>query len=206
MSEFDVILVDPPWKFRVWNRATGSGRSAESYYRTMSLDELKALQIPAAKNAALFMWTVWPSIFDSATLMQAWRFKYKTLGFEWWKLNKRWERAYQASTQSGVDYRWLERLFFFGMGYYTRACSEPCLLAIRGSMPVAVHNERNFIIAPVRSHSQKPDEQYEKIERLYPGRRYLEIFARTNRPGWTSVGYELDGMDIRDSLKELADA
>jgi N6-adenosine-specific RNA methylase IME4 len=33
-----------------------------------------------------------------------------------------------------------------------------------------------------RKHSQKPDEQYERIERLVDG-PYLEMFARQRRPG-----------------------
>jgi len=60
-------------------------------------------------------------------------------------------------------------------------------------MPVAVHDERNFIIAPVREHSRKPDEQYEKIERLYPNARKLELFARRRRPGWDVFGNQVEG-------------
>jgi len=58
---------------------------------------------------------------------------------------------------------------------------------------VAVHNERNFIIAPIREHSRKPDEQYEKIERLYPGARKIELFARHRRMGWDVFGNQVEG-------------
>jgi N6-adenosine-specific RNA methylase IME4 len=34
---------------------------------------------------------------------------------------------------------------------------------------------------------RKPDEAYERIERLLPG-PYLELFARQSRPGWDSFG------------------
>ena len=98
----------------------------------------------------------------------------------------------------------LEKLFFFGMGYYTRTIPEPCLLSTRGSMPVAVHNERNFIIAPIREHSQKPDEQYEKIERLYPNAKKLELFARRRREGWDAFGNECEG-SIRLPTKHAPD-
>ncbi len=38
---------------------------------------------------------------------------------------------------------------------------------------------------------------------LYAG-PYLEIFARRHRPGWTCIGNELDGLDIRESLALVA--
>lgn len=194
MTKYSVILADPPWPFRVWNKDTGSGRSAEAHYKTMSLADICALPIKdlAAPNCALFMWAVWPSIFDAEKVINAWGFEYKTLAFEWWKLNKAWEKA-QFPIFAHTDYKWLEKLFFFGMGYYTRCNSEPCLLATHGKMPVAVHNERNYIIAPVREHSRKPDEQYEKIERLYPIGPRLELFARHRRPGWDAFGNQVEG-------------
>jgi len=191
---FDVILVDPPWDFRVWNKDTGNGRSPSAHYPTMSIDELCNLPVRdfAAENCALFMWCVWPSIFEFVPpLLKSWGFTYKTLGFEWWKLNQRWERFYNPMMLLTGQYHSLERLFAMGMGYYSRANSEPCLLAVRGTMPVATRAERNYIIAPIREHSRKPDEQYGKIERLYPHRRYLELFARHKRVGWSSWGNQV---------------
>jgi N6-adenosine-specific RNA methylase IME4 len=48
------------------------------------------------------------------------------------------------------------------------------------------------IFAPRRENSQKPEEQYERIERLVKG-PYLEFFARGRRPGWDQVyGLEAD--------------
>lgn len=196
---YDVILADPPWSFRVWNRDTGNGRSAESHYPTMTIDELCDLPIGdlAADNCALFLWCVWPSIFEYVPpLLKAWGFEYKTLGFEWWKLNKKWHRAFLPMMLQCGDYTFLERLFFMGMGYYGRANSEPCLLAIRGNMPVVSRAERNFIIAPIQEHSRKPDDQYRKIEALYPEANYLELFARRKRAGWSSWGNQVE-CDIR---------
>lgn len=152
-----------------------------------------------------FLWSVWPSIFDAKLVIDAWGFKYKTLGFEWWKLIKLWETKLFAVSRMFPDYRLLEQLFHFGMGYYSRCNSEPCLLATRGKMPVDVHDSRNFIIAPIREHSRKPDEQYEKIERMYPGRRYVELFARSRRTGWDCFGNEIDGENMRSVLARLAD-
>jgi len=59
-------------------------------------------------------------------------------------------------------------------------------------MNVHSHSERQVILAPQREHSRKPIEQYERIEALYPGARYLELFARTRRRGWAAHGMEID--------------
>ncbi len=205
MNKYDVILIDPPWQFRVWSEETGHGRSAESYYRTMNIEDLCRLPIQniAADNCALFIWTVWPSIFEYIPpLLKAWDFEYKTKAFSWWKLNKQWHKHLAPLMMSYSDYPLLEKLFFMGMGYYARANSEPCLLAVKGHMPVSDRGVRNFIIAPIREHSQKPVEQYSKIEALYPDQRYVELFARATRKGWDSIGNEIDGRDIFKVLGE----
>ena len=174
--KFDVILADPPWKFEVWDRDTGRGRSAESHYPTMSLEEICSLQIKdiTADNCALFLWAVWPSIFDAYEVIGAWGFEYKTCAWVWVK-----------SKPSGFG-------FHFGMGYYTRANTEPCLLAVKGRMPVAKRDVSALIYYPVKEHSQKPEEQYNKIERLYPGSMYCELFARRKHRGWFSWGNEIE--------------
>jgi N6-adenosine-specific RNA methylase IME4 len=53
-----------------------------------------------------------------------------------------------------------------------------------------------LLVAPRREHSRKPDEQYERIERLVGG-PYLEMFARQSRPGWSSWGNETAKFDER---------
>ena len=172
---YDVILADPPWSFEVWGEG-GKGRSAEQHYSVMSLDDICALSVASITNdnCALFLWTLWTHIFDARTVIEAWGFTYRTLAWEWVKLN---------SGGMGLH---------MGRGYYTRSNVEPCLLAVRGSMPVAVRDELNVIMSPVRGHSRKPDEQYHKIERLYPDTRRLELFARQRWPGWDIWGNEVE--------------
>jgi N6-adenosine-specific RNA methylase IME4 len=82
------------------------------------------------------------------------------------------------------------------MGYHTRGNPELCLLAARGTGVQRLRRDvRELIIAPRRQHSQKPDEAYERIERLWPG-PYLELFARNRRPGWQGMGNEADSGPI----------
>lgn len=173
---YRVVLADPPWQFRVWSEDTGQGRSAESHYPTMRVEEICALRPPVADNAVLFLWTTYPLLFEAPQrVIEAWGFEYKTAAWTWFKSNK-----------SGMG-------FHVGMGYYTRANPEPCLLAVRGTMPVAVHDVRAVLFSPVREHSQKPDDQYLRIERLYPEGPYLEMFARRRRAGWDVFGNEVEG-------------
>ena len=82
---------------------------------------------------------------------------------------------------------------------------EPCLLGIRGSMPVVDHSvldvletAEDTLIAPVREHSRKPEVAYEMLDRLYPRTLYpnrAEIFASpfsaplANRHGFNTPGF-----------------
>lgn len=219
MARFDVVLIDLPWPFRVWDRDTGSGRSAESHYPTMRLEDLAELPIldVCSENCAVFLWVPWPSMPDAFHIVEGWnrmaafkkdRLEYKTLAWEWIKLNKRWKEKFTDNLVNNHLRRGftkaLFRLVHIGMGYYTRANPEPCLLFARGSVPVSTRAERNLLFAPVGEHSQKPDEQYAKIERLYPNATKLELFGRKRVGGWTVLGNEIDGKDIRYSLLEMA--
>lgn len=74
------------------------------------------------------------------------------------------------------------------------ANSEPCLLATKGKiLRVEDRGIQSVILSPIQEHSRKPDDQYRKIEALYPGRKYLELFARRRRPGWDVFGNEVEG-------------
>ena len=44
----------------------------------------------------------------------------------------------------------------------------------------------DVVVGEVRETSRKPDEMYSLLERLSPGTRKLEIFARSHncKPGW----------------------
>lgn len=171
---YSVVLADPPWEFRAWGKNTGpNGRTPEKHYRTMPTDDICKFAVPAAENAVLFLWAVWPAMPDALRVIEVWGFEYKTIAWVWVKLNE---------TSMGTH---------MGLGYYTRANTEPCLLAVRGRMPVAAHDVQALIMSPVQEHSRKPDDQYRKIERLYPTGPYLEMFARRTRPGWDVWGNEV---------------
>ncbi len=183
-GKYRLIYVDPPWIFATYSER-GKGRSAEAHYRCMSLDELCGLPVAewAAEDCVLLMWATDPLLPVALKVIEAWGFKYKTVGFYWAKLKKHAPPLYLH-----------ERDFFVGMGFWTRANVEPCLLATHGHPQRTGKGVRRLVISRRREHSRKPDEMYERIEALAPG-PYLEMFARTTRPGWDSWGAEMGLFD-----------
>ena len=169
-----VILADPPWKFDNWS-AAGEKKNPNQHYKCMDTDAICALPVTfaAADNCALLLWCTWPKIFDAEKVIKAWGFTYKGLAWEWIKYNPKTQK------------------YAFGGGYGTRKNLEPCLLATRGKPKRLSASVRDFIMAPRREHSRKPDEQYSNIEALFDG-PYLELFARQKRSGWSAWGNETD--------------
>ena len=117
-NHYRVIYADPPWTFSTYSRK-GKGRSAEAYYDCMTLPELKALPVAewAADDCVLLLWTTDPLLPTALEVIRAWGFTYKTVGFYWAKLNK--------SADPTVYH---EASFFTGLGFWTRANPELCLL------------------------------------------------------------------------------
>ncbi len=171
--KYGAIYPDPPWSFRNWS-AKGTGRNAVSHYDCLSPAELAALPIVdlAAPDCALFLWATDPLLPRAIELIQSWGFEYKTVGFYWVKLN--------AKPKHGAD-------FFTGLGYWTRANPEQCLLATRGKPMRRAKDVRRVVIESRREHSRKPECVRERIERLVSG-PYLELFARETKPGWECWG------------------
>ena len=177
---YGVIYADPPWKFKVYSDL-GKGRSAEAWYDCMELDEIKALNVKryAAPDCVLLMWVTDPFLRHGFDVLDSWGFEYKTVGFVW---------AKTAYTHGALEN---EHNWPIGTGYWTRANPEYCLLATVGSPHRVNDDVRELIVSPRREHSRKPDETYERIERLCAG-PYLELFARQRREGWDSLGLETD--------------
>jgi N6-adenosine-specific RNA methylase IME4 len=182
---YRVLYADPPWRFATYSDK-GKGRSAEAHYDCLSIDEIKRFPVAQwmAPDAVLLLWATDPLLPRALEVIAAWGFTYKTVGFYWVKLNK--------GAAGRLSQEWplfAERDFFTGLGFWTRANPEPCLLATRGRPKRRAGDVPKLLIAPRREHSRKPDETYERIERLLPG-PYLELFARRSRPGWDSLGHQ----------------
>jgi N6-adenosine-specific RNA methylase IME4 len=114
-GHYRVIYADPPWAFATYS-GKGKGRSADAHYDCMDLEAIKRLPVAewAAEDAVLLLWATDPLLDRALEVARAWGFAYKTVGFYWVKRNAGGEG------------------FFTGLGFWTRANPEQCLLATRG--------------------------------------------------------------------------
>lgn len=180
-DHFACVLADPPWRFKVWS-ANGQGRSAERYYPTLTLKDIRAFPIGdlCARDAYLFLWITGPFLTIGAHMdvMLSWGFEPSGIMFVWAKQNK-----------SGKGWH-------FGLGYNSRHNAEYCLVGRRGSPVRRSRSIAELIVAPIREHSRKPIEAHQRIEQFCAG-PYLELFAR-RKPStpkakeWTVFGNQLD--------------
>lgn len=164
-GEYDVILADPPWRYEF---SPTSGRAIEQHYPTMPPDEITSLDIPAAANSILFLWATAPKLPEALEVMQAWGFSYRTCAV--------WDKE------------------AVGVGYWFRGQHELLLVGVRGrfSPPPPEVRVSSVIRQKREGHSEKPEVVYEIIERMYPGARYIELFARSEREGWDVWGNQVE--------------
>ena len=174
-KKYKVLYVDPPWKYRAYTKKEG-GRSAESHYPTMDLEEIKKLPIAelADKDCALFLWVTLPCLREGLELLDAWKFQYKTIAFVWVKMNKKADSL------------------FWGMGYWTRSNTEFCILATRGKPKRVSAGVHQVIMTRVEEHSKKPQEARVRIVELMGDVPRLEMFARHKSEGWDVWGNEVE--------------
>lgn len=174
MKKYQIIYADPPWNYKVWSKK-GDGKSARNHYETMNIEEICNLPIKniADKNCVLFLWVTFPCLLDGIKTMQEWGFKYKTCGFTWVKKNKKSDS------------------WFFGLGYWTRANAELCLIGTKGQINRKSNKISQIIDTPIEEHSKKPDIVREKIIQLMGDLPRIELFARQKIKGWDVWGNEV---------------
>jgi len=178
MKKFDIIVADPPWNYK--DKALAGNRGACCKYDVQDMDWLKSLDVPgiANDNCALFLWVTMPMLSECFPLIEAWGFNYKTVAFTWVKRNKK-------------AHSW-----FWGMGSWTRANAEVCLLATKGKPKRIDAGVHSVIDTPIEKHSKKPDEVKKRIVRLMGDLPRIELFARQKTDGWYVWGNEVES-DIK---------
>lgn len=178
-KKYSVIYADPPWEYRQSGSLKKSRGMARKHYKTMRTEEICSLPVRDLKtdDAILFLWATFPNIAEALRVMEAWGFTYKTAAFVWVKRNKKSESL------------------FWGMGAYTRANAEICLLGIsngtRAKKAIKRHDIHQVIISPIEAHSKKPDETRTRIEELLVSSQRIELFARQEAAGWDCWGDEV---------------
>lgn len=174
---FGVICADPPWRFRTWSE-TNQHKSASKHYDLMTTDDIKAMPVAslAADDCCLFLWCINPMLPQGFEVLSAWGFTFKTLAFCW------------AKTTSRTHQSWAPK-YHVGLGHWSRANVEICILGTRGRPKRLAKDVRQLIVEPRREHSRKPEQFFKSVERLASG-PYLELFSRTEREGWSTFGNE----------------
>lgn len=174
-KKYSVIYADPPWRYKVYSKK-GLGRSAESHYPTMDIEDICALPVEslADRNCALFLWVTLPCLKEGLRALEQWGFTYKTVAFVWIKQNKKADSL------------------FWGMGYWTRSNAELCILATKGNPKRLSASVHQVIMSHIERHSKKPDETRKRIVDLMGDLPRIELFARNTTPGWDVWGDEVN--------------
>ena len=170
-GQFELIYIDPPWDYD--RKLEGSPK-----YKTMSLEEMKReIKIPAAKNCIMFMWVTNPKYEEGRELLNYWGFTYKS--------KMTWVKMKNGKLQMTT-------------GYYVRGADEMLLIVTKGNPGVPAEKDKppSVIFAERTIHSRKPRKVARIIERMYPHKNKIEMFARKKDPDddetWTYWGDQLN--------------
>ena len=163
-----------------YNSESGMDRAAENHYPTMTLDDIKALPVPAisAKDCVLFLWATVPMLPQALDALSTWGFAYQS-HFVWIKPH-------------------------IGTGFWVRNKHELLLIGTKGHVPAPAPGEQypSAITAPLGEHSAKPFVFREMIEDMFPTLPRLEMFARGEAvSGWDHWGTRRLFADGRGSTR-----
>ena len=172
-KKYNIIYADPPWSYR--DKASAGNRGASFKYDVQDHKWICGLPVEniSDDNCVLFLWITMPQLPNVFEVIKEWGFVYKTCAFTWVKRNK------------------LQPSWFWGMGNWTRANSELCLLATKGKpkrVSAAVHS---VVDTPIEKHSKKPNVVKDRIVQLCGDLPRIELFARQKTKGWDVWGNEL---------------
>ena len=168
LGKFDVIMADPPWDIHM-----------DLPYGTLRDDEMKNLPVRKLQDdGVIFLWVTGRATELARECLEIWGYKRKE-ELVWIKTNQ------------------LQRLIRTGRtGHWLNHSKEHCLIGYKGNPKLNRNVDCDVLVSEVRETSRKPDEIYELIERMKPGGRKLELFARSHnrRQGWISLGNQLPGV------------
>lgn len=169
-GKFSVIAIDPPWDYGEKGGKNNDGFDEEGNrgqvdYPTMTLEEIKKIELPSKDDCVLFLWTVHAFLEDAFSLLKEWGFNYKATMV--------WDK---------------EKM---GMGRNIRLQCEFCILATKGNPIIQGSSVRDIMREARREHSRKPECFYKVVETMTIGNR-LDYFSREQREGWQVYGVDLN--------------
>lgn len=181
IGTWNLVLLDPPWRYYD-PRAAVSG--AHQHYPTMSDEEIFELPVQSimARKSILFLWATSPRLHIAYKAIEAWGLVPRGVTQVWVK-----------ETKGGAP------LGATGpCPTTTKPTCEFLLVASRRSrgrpIPLADQSVSQVMFAPRGRHSEKPIGVIERLERMYPDARKIELFARSQRKGWDAWGNEVPAL------------
>ena len=158
-----MLVVDPAWGY---NRTYDPDASrVANPYPSMSLQEIKNIDLPSSDNSVLWLWSTHAYLYDAKDILEHWGFEYKATLV--WNKDK------------------------MGMGNWLRMQCEFCLLGIKGNPTYENTKYRDIITEKGREHSRKPECFYDMVNDICIGTK-LDYFSREQRGGWYSYGNDIN--------------
>lgn len=208
-KKYDFGVLDPCWQYD--NLQGNDPKRGGITYPTLTMEELYNIPVGNAfnDNAIIVVWCTWPKIcdqyyekYDPMSIIRNWNFRPVTALLVWVKTNKN-GKVIDVDWDSLDDYD----DFYSGLGRYSNSNTEFAIVARKGKMlPRYDTTVKQLMIEPIGKHSAKPQEQYNRYERLFKvsGLDCIELFARRDNPPpehYDATGLDFDGVDIRDWIK-----
>ena len=190
---YKTIVIDPPWK-----KSTGgighATLQASTHYPVQTKEQIIdtvlqwLTQHTVSHEAHLYLWTVNTftggkdqGIEIALEVCEALGFKPITL-IPWVKSN--------VGSPTPYGMRYTEMCIFAvryrkGHGKRTRYSGTDEVESVPNGRGLCA--SKDYVSAPRREHSRKPEEFYKYVEKRSTG-PYLDLYSRTIRNGWTGVG------------------
>lgn len=165
-GQFRTVVIDPPWPMKIIERDVRPGQVG-MHYPTMSIDEIKAIELPLAEQATVYLWTTQKFLPDAFDVLRAWGLDYRFAMV--------WKKPGGPQPYNLPQYN-----------------CEFILVGTRGSL-LFLDTKQFFTAfdAPRREHSRKPDEFYDLVRRVSPAPR-IDWFSREPRDGFEQFGAEAE--------------
>jgi site-specific DNA-adenine methylase len=169
-KRYEIVYADPPWPY--YGNQTKMGATG-NHYETMSLDEIKALDVQSisAKAAVCFMWATASSMHDVKGVMEAWGFHLNPNHFIWRKTRTDGVPIGASGVRPSYVKSANTEYLFIGS---TRKNGRAPWVGVSDAGAAMVQ----IVDAPRLGHSQKPERFRELIMDLTGDRTRVELFAR----------------------------
>jgi N6-adenosine-specific RNA methylase IME4 len=190
---YKTVVIDPPWKKSTGGVGHATLQPSTHYdvqtkYQIINTIDDWLQKHPVNSEAHLYLWTVNSFKAGKHQGIMAGLEVCEALGFSpvnlipWIKSN--------GGSPTPYGMRYTEMCIFAvrynkGKGPRTRYKGTPEPESVPNGKGLC--SSKDFIFADRRQHSRKPDDFYTLVEQRSLG-PYLDLYSRTNRPGWTCVG------------------